>query len=521
MSYPKKIIKLRPTGGLAADLPPYEVGENFYTRGLNVHFRENYAERARGHTQVYDNLSDDVRHILNAPDGTDNYWLYFGVDSIYALETTNHDDITPGGGLTAVALNQWTAGLINGVPFANNGQDAPLFWDFNVANPMATLTDWPANTICGAMRAHRYNLFALNVSDAGGDYPSKVMWSASAPAGAIPSSWTAAATNDAGDAELSETPGGIIDAMNLRGSLLIYKQHSAYKADYIGGNSVYRFSPLFITAGMLAKNCAAEIDGLHYLLTDGDVVVTDGNQINSVIDSRMRQFIFNQIDQDNFTASFVVALPGRDEVWVCFPSAGADFCDLALIIDSSRGYPLGIRELPQITHAAIGVVDVSATSQVWDNDSEIWDADSTRWNEQNYETEIIKSLVLAQTDDATPSGKLLHVDSGLTFDGSHIEAFIGKHSMAFDEPNRVKFVRRIIPHVTAVVGTVIYVRVGSQMSSEDEITWADEIAFTVGTSIDVPAFIVGKFISVEFRSEGEETWQLAGFDVEGEVRGYY
>ena len=90
-----------------------------------------------------------------------------------------------------------------------------------------------------------------------------------------------------------------------------------------------------------------------------------------------------------------------------------------------------------------------------------------------------------------------------------------------DDPTRVKFLRRLSPHIQAVAGTEVKIRVGSQMVNNAAISWSAEVTFTVGTDSHVDTFAQGKYLSFEFRSDGEATWAMTGFDVEAELRGYH
>lgn len=521
MSLPKKIVKVRPLGGIVNDLPAFEVAPEFYTSGQNVHFRSSFAERTKGHAPVYSGILTTLRNIINCQVAGINYWLYHGTDKSSVVTGATHSDITKVGGITGSTIaNKITSGLLNGVHFMNNGIDAPMFWDGIPANKMTDLTGWPAATTCKAMRAFKFHLFAMDISKAAGDFEMQVMWSSAAAPGTIPASWTPAATNEAGDAELSQTPGQIIDAAPLRSSLMLYKQHSAYIADYVGGNNIFNFRRAFITSGLLTRNCIADYRGRHFLVTDGDIVLTDGSVTESLADNRMRKFLFNQLDQANFENTFVVPFAQQNEIWVCFPSAGSTFCDLALVWDGVAN-AWGVRDLPDIAHAASGIVSDLTVSEFWDDDSEVWDADTTAWNQQNF-SNADDRLVLAKPDDGTPTNSVfLEVDSGKTFDGANIAANVVKHSMAFDEPNRVKFLRRLIPHIQADTGTVVKCRAGSQMVCSDPIAWSNEVDFTVGTDGWVDTFAQGKFLSFEFRSDGVNPWGMTGFDVEAELRGYH
>jgi len=521
MSYPKKIVKVRPMGGIVNDIPAFEVAPQFYTSGENMHFRSNFAERTLGHAQVYTGTLSTLRNLNNVQIGSSNYWVYHGTDKSHVVTGATHNDITKALGITGTtAANSITSGLLNGVHFMNNGVDAPMFWDGIPANAMTDLTGWPASTTCKAMRAFKFHLFAMDISKPAGDFEMQVLWSDAAAPGTIPSTWTPAATNEAGDVELSQTPGRVIDGAGLRSSFAMYKQHSAYLADYVGGNNIFNFRRMFITSGVLSRNCIAEYRGRHVVVTDGDIIITDGSVTESIADNRMRKFLFNQLDQTNFEATFVVNFAQENEVWVCFPAAGSTFCNLALVWDGVAN-AWGVRELPDITHAASGIVSDSTPSEFWDDDAGFWDDDTTTWNQQNF-SHADDRIVMAQPDDVTPtSSQFLEVDSGKTFDGTNITANIVKHSMTFDEPNRVKFLRRLVPHIQGQAGTIVKIRAGSQMNCSDAIAWSTEQDFTVGTSACIDTFAQGRYLSFEFRSVGENPWCMTGFDVEAELRGYY
>ena len=178
MSYPKNIVKVRPIGGIVNDLPAAEVSDNFYPFGQNMHFRSGFAERTKGHAEVYPNILTKLRNISNTQVAGVNYWLYHGTDKSSVVTGSTHTDITKAAGLTGTtAANKITSGLLNGVHFMNNGIDAPMFWDGTPANPMTVLTGWPASTTCKAMRAFKFHLFAMDMSKTAGEFEMQLLWS--------------------------------------------------------------------------------------------------------------------------------------------------------------------------------------------------------------------------------------------------------------------------------------------------------------------------------------------------------
>jgi len=511
-----QLIPIRPSKGLAADLPAWEVGNDFWTQGDNVVFRDAFAERVAGHADVHATLQDAIRSLMCMEVSGTNSWLYNGDTKMYVVQGTTHTDLTPGGGITGTTdLNQWTVGVLNGIPFANNGVDTPMYWDLNLANNFAELTGWESGDIAYSMRAFKYFLLAIGLtSTSGSPQPDVVKWSKSASAGAIPSTWAASASNDAGAIPCSETNGKLIDGAILGGSFVLYKQHAAHILDWIGGNDVMEARPILQNVGILSRNCVAGYRGAHYLLSDGDFLRFDGADPRSVIDARMRRFLFNQLDQSNYEAAFVHPFPKRNEIWVCIPSSGNTYCDLALIYNVAKD-SWGVRELPLVSCAALGFVTDDTPSSIWSAQTNPWsDYAGIKWGEIGAAGLSERSLVLGKPDDATATNsQMLEVDNGTDFDGTEISAKVAKHSMPLGNPYQVKTVTSVFPRVNAPAGTELLVRIGTQMDVSEAISWSAQRTYTVGTDDRADIIATGRFISVEVSSLGGQVWQLSGVDL--------
>ena len=63
-------------------------------------------------------------------------------------------------------------------------------------------------------------------------------------------------------------------------------------------------------------------------------------------------------------------------------------------------------------------------------------------------------------------------------------------------------------------------RVGARMTPTDDITWYAEQQLDEPNQI-VNVFATGRYISVEWRSDGVERWRVTGVDPEFELRGYF
>lgn len=507
----KNYLRLRPRRGIATDVPAWTLPPDQVSQGDNLVFRQGFAERAPSAVAVYDPPSVAPLALLNTQIGGTNFWIYVGESSAYAVETSNHTDITHASGQQSNSvIAKLSLGLLNGVPFFNNGLDEPMYWDGDVGNNFVDLPDWTATETCEFMVAHRFHLFAFNISGPGGIFPNQVKWSDAAAPGNVPSSWTPAASNEAGSATLSDTPGELITAANMRGSLMIYKNGSTHIADYVGGNEIFAFRTLFVESGALCRHSVVDVNGRHLVVTDGDVILTDGNDVRSIVQDRQRRSLFNALDQDNYENLFVVYYRQKNEVWICFPEAGSSVCTRAMIYDLAHD-AWGERGLSGISFGATGVINDTATDETWDADSEAWNDDLTEWNRQNFSL-ATEELVLA--DSVTPD--FLEVGRGTE---SRTSTF-ARHDMDFGEPERLKFLRRIYPRIEADSSIDFSIRVGTRNSLGDSISWSTPVTFNSdGGFANVLA--MGKYISVEIAATTAVTFKITGVDLEADMRGFF
>lgn len=511
MSYPKQLIRLQPQGGFVSDTPPAEVGDNFYTGCSNVIFRNGFASRILGSRNAYTTAlgvaaPGQLMHARNVELSGTNYWLLFESDgTAWAIEGSNATQIDAT--LLGSVTDPWRhcSDLLNGVPVYTNGSDEPVYW---TGGNLTTLTDWTATESCKFLAVFRYHIFALDISGPGGTFPNLVKWSAAAEPGTIPNSWTPAASNEAGSVELSDSPGAMLCAYPLRDSLILYKRSAMYSATYVGGTFVFNFRKLQSNSGALTRRSVCDINGKHFVISDGDILITDGTNRQSVGESRVKDYFFNQLDQDNYLNTFCAYNRAKNEVIVGFPTSGAEYANTALVYDVDRN-TFGVRNLPNVVHAPIGYVNDTTPSNNWTNRTDTWADATDKWG---------GSSVSAATDRVV----LIHTDEMVeqdTSDAVSLNASIGKHDMTFGDAERIKFLKRLHIRAASNYGTLL-VRVGGKMQPNDATVWSNEVSVTDPTQV-VNLFAVGRYISFEIRSTGNTVWEITGVELEIEKRGYF
>ena len=358
--------------GIIRDIQPWQLPPGVWSDGNNVRMEHGSVQKCKGYSSVMETCPVDPYHVAYLKDAANNkYWVMCGLTAVhvYDVAAKTWSDITRSSGAYAATADEgWTSTVIGGVLVLNNFIDVPQFWSISASTglpststALADLTAWGANDRCKSMRSFRSFLVAMNMEDktAGTLRQSRlVKWSTEAAIQLVPSSWNEAdATLDAGEYELADTKGAILDGLPLRDTFMIYKEDAVYSMTYVGTPFIFGFRQLSPSVGLLSKNCVAEFDGGHFLFGNGDLYLNDGQRITSLLPHKMRDHVFSIVDGEFLDKSFVVADYGKTEMLACFVSADStnNQCDKALIWNWVSN-TFSIRDLPQLAHMGYGSV---------------------------------------------------------------------------------------------------------------------------------------------------------------------
>lgn len=497
------------------DLPP-----NAWTDVSNIRFLDGSALQFYGHSEAYNSLSVAPQYVMPVYSGSTRYWIYVSAAKAYAVTNSGgsavHTDIThatPHSG----TVNAWTGCVLGGIPILNVGDTSkvPMYWDLNTANDFVDLSNWPANTYVKALRRFKSFLIGINVTDSGTNYPTKIMWPHPADPGTLPSSWDATdATKDAGNLTISDAAGPLVDGMELKDSFIVYAENSTHALDYVGGTFVMRNRKVFGMSGAMNRNCVAEFDGWHLVLTSSDVVIHDGYNAQSVLDKRTRRYLFQNIDTAAKGNCFVFKNPFLNEIFICYPSIGATSCDKAMVynyVDKTVSF----RSLPNVNHADCGYVDNSLAAS-WSADADSWDSDLTAWNGPEYTPDVVRALI------GTADSKLFLLDGSATFNGTTPSAYLERRGMSFDASEYIKLIKGIRARITGNNGETVLIKVGGHNTDPyADPTYDVTLTHTIGTTLEVNPDVSYRYPAIRIETGTAYQWRLDAYDVEFDLDGMY
>ena len=412
---------------------------------------------------------------------------------------------------------RWTATNMNGLIVATDGYDVPQMWPLSSGVPSLTipfirLQNFPDTYKCKVIRSFRTFLIGLNW-ERSNEEPRLVKWSTEASFGSPPKTWDENdATLDAGEYELADTPGDIIDGLPLGDSFIIYKDDSIYIMNYVGTPYIFSFKLMSPTIGLLSKEAVAEFEGGHFFMGNSDFYVCNGQTITPMLSNKLRRTVFDELNGDNYQKCFVAADYVRNEMLACYPAGSSTVANRALIWNW-KDNTFSFRDLPDTSHISSGIVEITAGA-TWDAASLTWDADSDPWGSTNYDN-VIKNIVFADVTNT----KIYRDNKGNKEDTATMSAYIERTGYDLGDPQSVKFVSAVYPQIEVSGNNTVNVYIGKQMSTEGAITWEGPIAFNPNSQSKVSCRVSGKYFGVKVESDTDVDWKLHGLSFEVQQRG--
>ena len=486
-----------------ADVAGAELGPDAWTNLENARISRGAAVRGPGYKYTMAGLPGTSAYkFLFTRISQVGYWIAAGT-TIHVHNGAQWFDIS-GAWLTA---RPWEIRLshLNGVPVLSAPDSAPFYWSGDVAVPCAALPGWFAAGVTDRVVAFRAFLFALSPTIDAVRLENQVSWSDAAPPGSIPGEWVPSPTNFAGDVNLSGSGGALVDAYPLRDALVIYAREACWQLGFTGGQYVFSSRKIFSNIGALAPKCVAEVNGKHIVLTEGDLIMHDGAQAQSIIDYKLRGWLFNRLDLTGEALPEMTYDKRTDTVWINYPTTdGVDVLQESLFYDVQSG-EFGTAEFtPEVRGAAYGYDVEETPDQSWDSSVDPWDINQEPWEPSGQGSAVVIA--------GQPGGLIHSYVAGFDQGGVPRFSSASRTGLDFNAPSRDKHISHVIPQIQAEGGTEFTIRIGGQETHNGLINWGPLTPYTVGVDDELPLKAHGIYIAIEIASSGANGWRVRGVD---------
>lgn len=518
-------------GGIVNDIPGYELPPEAWTDGENVRFYDGAVWKGFGEEAILGTPTVVPLWAIPAFDSSGNVlFAYFSTLKAFATDGVTHTEITRG---TPTPVNYtggvddlWNGVMLGNIGVFNNGVNDPQVWiNPQLSTPLVALANWPALTDAKVIRAFKRFLVAGDITKNSARNAALVKWSNQADIGAVPSSWDETdPTVEAGEWPLIESDGAILDMLELGDINIIYKEDQVHIQEFIGGVFVFRFDLKFRQWGILAQRCVQEYLGKHIVMTPDDVVAHDGFEVQSLLNDRMRRFYKGRVNPERANRSFMASNFAEDEVWCCFPDAGEDYPNIAMVLNLKDG-TISIRPLGNMSHIMESAFDPNSAGTTFDSQNIPFDQIVGQFGQRNFNPGR-KRLIQCDPDAVTP--RFVLADQGFDFAGVNFRAFVEREGLAIVGQDRQgnpksdrsarKLVTEVWPDVRLQNGTTIQVFVGGQEVPDGPINWNAGVEYnpTTDEKVDVDPPVECKFIAVRFETPNTvgTSWKLDGYQIE-------
>tara|TARA_B110000208_G_C11760866_1_gene426863 strand:- start:767 stop:1996 length:1230 start_codon:yes stop_codon:yes gene_type:complete len=400
----------------------------------------------------------------------------------------------------------------------------------NGGTSFAALPNWDSNWRAESVRAYGDFLLALNTTESGTNYPSRVRYSNLTLANSVPDSWDASdTTKSAGFNDLVQMKTGIVDGLTLGTNFIVYAKDQVWLMEFVGGTFIHNFRKLFNDCGVINQNCVAEVEGTHYVLDHDDIYVHDSHTRQSICDERVKNYIFSGLNTAKTDRCFVHHNADLDEVMFCYVSGDdmaeythGDRCNRAAVYNY-KNQTWSFVDLPNVASSTVGTISSTTT---YANTTAVYNTigGSYYTQEAGYDNH---SLFVGESNaaDGLTSDKLYGLDlsdsGSLSFpldSEANKSPFLERSGIDLDEVSPLtgyKVISKIVPQVdTTSTDKVFQFSFGAADLLGDTAVYSGSVDFDVSTDYKIDSRVSGRYLSYKMTVSDNKDFDFLGFDLD-------
>lgn len=518
------ILNIRDLGtvGVNTDIAPWELPPSALSAGINFRMSSGKIQSAGGIVPIGPDTGDEMGHITPTKNfDLQSKWIVMGKSSIKLFNAGAYTVISNNLSFSGLDETKWSSCRIGRVTFMNHPDIHPIYWVDQAEGDGIAQAEWlpwhagsetwaQAGMSCRVIASHKNFLFALGMKEQTAEYRDKVWWSHPAEPDGIPFSWRITAEQPdsiAGYVSLGRG-GAIVGGESLRDSFIIYSEDAINSLEYVGDALGWRRRTVSSSADLVGKEAVVEVKGVQYFISRSDIMMFDGNQMQSLLHNRLRSRLAASINSDTRHRSWAAHNQSFNEIWFAVPETLAEF-PTAAIVYNYRDNTLAIRDLEQeIKHGQFGDEPSDVGNLTWDTMTNDWDSDRGSWGMAGERP--FKGALLGVTGT-----QIVDVDPGFSesADDTRTPTVITRQDLPIGGHEANTTITRIYP---LVEGTApLEIRVGSAQRAGGPIRWAGDFrTFVPGVDRKIDVRTTGETHAYEIRSKGGAFFDLTGMDIE-------
>ena len=524
--------------GVVTDIRPASLPLNGFSRAKNVRFDEGRVARSPVFRKVKDSLGFNPRYTYGLQgEYGGGFASIVMVSDTYEFKAYQNGAVSSLQGslsATSASANSLTGTNLADVVYINRSDQVPAYMANN-GSSFATLPNWDSNWRAESVRSYGDFLLALNLTESGVGYPSRIRYSNLALANSVPDSWDATdTTKSAGFNDLVQMQSGIVDGMTLGTNFIIYSKDQVWLMEFVGGTFIHNFRKLYSECGVINQNCILEVEGTHYVFDHDDIYVHDTHTRQSICDERVKAYIFGGMNTAKTDRCFAHHNPELDEVMFCYVSGddmaeytNGERCNRAAVFNYKK-QTWSFMDLPNVSSATMGTVSSSVT---YAQSTYAYQGTGGTYYTQEAGYDLHSLFVgEANSVDGITSAKLYGLDlsdaGSLAFPldtEANKSPFLERQGIDLDEMDSLdgyKVIKKILPQVDTQNPNKQFVfTFGSSDLLGDTTVYQPSITFNGAAEYKIDTRVAGRYLSYKMTVTDDKDFSFIGFDIDVRTTG--